>query len=197
MTGLFRPLPFDPRQAAFLPAEAGAPAANVFRVQAPDTTTYYAYRFPHPAVAATVVLKDRRRGAYLLIERRTDPFAGCFAFPGGFLDVGRERIEQTAARELFEEARARVAPEDLTLVDVRSDPARDPRDHVFDIGYYAEVEGVEAAAGDEASGIRWATAAEIETLPLAFDHAQLWRSVKERVGVGADTGGRRRDEEGF
>ena len=176
-----RPLPFAPDSARIVPAGNDAPAANAFCVQAPDGTVYHAYRFPHPAVAATVVLKDRRRDAYLLIQRRNEPFAGYYAFPGGFLDVGRERIEETAARELEEEAGAHVDPKDLLLIDVRSDPGRDPRDHVFDIGYYAEVDAAEAAPRDEASSIRWATAAEIETLPLAFDHTDLWRAVKARL----------------
>jgi 8-oxo-dGTP diphosphatase len=182
-----RPLPFAPGSARIVPADGESPKGNAFCVEAPDGQIYYAYRYPHPAVAATVVLKDRRRGAYLLIERRNDPFSGRYAFPGGFLNVGCERIEQTAARELEEETGVRVDAKGLLLIDVRSDPARDPRDHVFDIGYYAEVDAADAAPLDETSAVRWASADEIETLALAFDHADLWRAVKARV-IDADRG---------
>lgn len=167
-------------RAEILPPEPDAPGGNAFRVRAADGEIYYAYRYPHPAVAATVVVFDRSRDAYLLIQRSFEPFKDYFAFPGGFLDVGRERIEQTAARELLEEAGVAVDASDLHLVDVRSDPHRDPRDHVFDIAFYIAVDRAEASALDEASAYRWATAAELDTLPLAFDHAELWAHVKAR-----------------
>ncbi|MDZ4698610.1 MAG: NUDIX hydrolase [Rhodothermales bacterium] len=165
-------------RAEILPPEPDAPKGNAFRVRAADGDIYYAYRFPHPAVAASVVVFDRSRGACLLIQRSFDPFKGYFAFPGGFLDVGRERIEETAARELLEEAGVTVDPAELKLVDVRSDPQRDPRDHVFDIAYFIAVDRVDASALDEASDYHWATPAELDALPLAFDHAELWKHVK-------------------
>jgi 8-oxo-dGTP diphosphatase len=168
-------------RADVLPPEPGAPVGNVFRVRAADGAVYFAYRYPHPAVAASVVVYDRSRDAFLLIRRRYEPFAGCYAFPGGFLEVGRERIEETAARELREEAGVVIDPSELALIDVRSDPARDPRDHVFDIAFFVSIPHAEAAALDEVSAYRWATASELDTLPLAFDHDALWRKVKERV----------------
>jgi 8-oxo-dGTP diphosphatase len=166
--------------ADILPPEPGAPIGNAFRVRAADGEVYYAYRYPHPAVAATVVVFDRSRSAYLLIRRSFEPYKDYFAFPGGFLDVGRERIEQTAARELLEEAGVAVDPSELQLVDVRSDPHRDPRDHVFDIAFYISVDRATARALDEASAYRWATADELDALPFAFDHAELWSHVRAR-----------------
>ena len=166
------------RDAELLPPEPDAPPANEFRVRATDGTIYYAYRYPHPAVATAVVLWDRSREAFLLIKREFEPFKDHYTFPGGFLDPGRETIEQTAVRELLEEAGVRVSPEDLRLLDVRSDPQRDPRDHVLDISVYVEVDSVEAAALDEATEVRWAKPHEIADLPLAFDHAQLWQNVQ-------------------
>lgn len=157
----------------------GASKGLAFQLRDEDGLLYNAYRYEHPAVAATVVLRDRSRDAFLLIERATEPYCGHYAFPGGFLDVGRESIEETAARELREETGVVVDPHDLVLVDVRSDPDRDPRDHVFDIGFYVEVDSVDAEPLDETMAIRWATAEELETLPLAFDHDQLWRTVRE------------------
>ncbi len=175
--------PTDPIPALplLLPPESGSPPALAFRVQTGDGKVYHAYEYPHPAVAATVVLHDVNRGAFLLVRRAREPFAGCFAFPGGFLEVGLERIEETAARELFEETGVEVDPDALRLIDVRSDPRRDPRDHVFDIAYYIERENVEAEALDETDAIHWATPEELDKgLPLAFDHSELWRNTRTR-----------------
>ena len=163
-----------------LPAAPDAPPANLFMVEAKTGQQYYAYEFPHPSVAATVVLLDLSRNAFLLVKRDIEPFKGCFAFPGGFLDVGQEEIEDTAVRELHEEAGVILDRAALQLIDVRSHPQRDPRDHVFDIAFFADVAHTEAIAGDEVSVYKWATTEEIDELPLAFDHDLLWSRVKER-----------------
>ena len=157
-----------------------APGGNAFRIRAKNGKIYYAYEFPHPSVAASVVLYDLNKGAFLLIKRSTDPFNGYMAFPGGFLEVGKEEIEQAAVRELFEEAGVRLNPEDLKLIDVRSNPDRDPRDHIFDIAYYAEARDVQAHVGEEISAFAWATPSEIDAMQLAFDHDMLWKRVKEK-----------------
>ena len=159
------------------PAE-GLPAAVRFRVHRDSSQALYCYEFLHPALASTVVLYDRQRDAFLLAQRAHDPFAGHFCFPGGFIDVGRESLEEAAVRELREETGVEISREQLQLVDIRSRPDRDPRDHVVDVGYYAEVDHVEAVALDETAAIRWARAEELDQLPLAFDHADLWAGVK-------------------
>ena len=163
-----------------VPPERDAPDANVFRVRARDGKLYYAYEFPHPSVAASVVLYDEQKDAFLLIKRSTSPYFGYYAFPGGFIDVGREEIEDAAVRELSEEAGVHISRDVLQLIDVRSSPERDPRDHIFDIAYYACVSGVAARVGEEVSAFVWAGADEIDTLQLAFDHAVLWERVKAR-----------------
>ncbi|MCX7011644.1 MAG: NUDIX hydrolase [Candidatus Sumerlaeota bacterium] len=159
------------------PAE-GLPRAVLYRLRRAGGAPLYCYEFLHPALAATVALFDREREAFLLALRERAPYAGCYCFPGGFIQAGREDIYEAAARELREETGARVARERLQLVDIRSRPDRDPRDHVIDVGFYAEVDRVEAEALDETSAIRWAKAEEMDSLPLAFDHAELWAHVK-------------------
>ncbi len=170
-----------------VPPAPGEPKANVFRVEAKDGKLYYAYEFPHPSVAASVVLYDLSRQAFLLIKRSTHPFWGYYAFPGGFIDVGREEIEDAAVRELHEEADVKISRDILQLIDVRSSPDRDPRDHIFDIAYYAEVQHAEARVGEEVSDLAWLQAEEIDKVDLAFDHKMLWERVKTRFINKMDT----------
>jgi 8-oxo-dGTP diphosphatase len=171
---------FEPKTARILPPEEGAPPAQVFRVETADGGRFFAYKYTHAAMAATAVVWDRSRDAVLMIKRAGDPYRGHWCFPGGFLDPGRESLEETASRELREEAGVIVAPEALELIDVRSRPDRDPRDHVVDVGYFAELDNPPSKMGDEALDLRWVRADEVAGLPIAFDHDQLWRAVLRR-----------------
>ena len=63
----------------------------------------YAYKYPRPAVTADmIVLTDESDPKILLIQRGNEPFKGCWAFPGGFMNMD-ETTEQCARRELKEE----------------------------------------------------------------------------------------------
>jgi len=63
----------------------------------------FSYRYPRAAVTAdAVVLTREPRPRVLLIRRRLPPFAGAWAFPGGFIEMD-ETLEQSARRELREE----------------------------------------------------------------------------------------------
>ena len=70
----------------------------------------YTYKYPHPAVTADCVVfgfngQDLK---ILLIERGNDPYKGCWAFPGGFMNID-ETAEQCAKRELKEETGLDIA----------------------------------------------------------------------------------------
>ena len=61
----------------------------------------YCYDYPRPAATvdlAVFALVDEQLRV-LLIQRKHDPFAGRWAFPGGFLEID-EPIEDGARREL-------------------------------------------------------------------------------------------------
>ncbi|MBQ1626224.1 MAG: NUDIX hydrolase, partial [Prevotella sp.] len=64
----------------------------------------YHYKYPHPNVTTDCVIfgYDGNRLKVLLIERGIEPYKGCWAFPGGFLNMD-EPAEMGAKRELFEE----------------------------------------------------------------------------------------------
>ncbi len=123
-----------------------------------------------PRVAVDVVIV-RRGGGVVLVKRRNEPFKGCWAIPGGFVEYG-ERVEEAAVREALEETGLRVR---LTkLVGVYSDPNRDPRGHVISIAYLAEEVGGELKAGSDAGEV-----AVFKEIPrnIAFDHEKILRDA--------------------
>jgi len=103
-------------------------------------------------------------GGIVLIKRDNPPFAGCYALPGGFVEVG-ETVEAASCREAREETGLII--ELLGLVGIYSNPARDPRGHVVSAAFLARGRG-ELLAGTDA---RMAQVFPRKDLPpLAFDH---------------------------
>lgn len=120
-----------------------------------------------PALTVDVVaLAGEPPRALLLIERANDPFAGCWALPGGFVEPG-ERVIAAAARELAEETGIEAAA--LQLLGVYDTPGRDPRGPTVSVVYLLRCETeLDARGGDDASEARWFA---LDALPpLAFDH---------------------------
>jgi 8-oxo-dGTP diphosphatase len=85
----------------------------------------YCYDHPRPAVTVDIVVFARAGDALrvLMIRRKSDPFAGRWALPGGFLEID-EPIEAGARRELQEETGVKVEGP-LSLLGVWGDPGRD------------------------------------------------------------------------
>lgn len=114
-------------------------------------------------------------GRVLLIERRWDPFEGCWALPGGHVDVGETSL-CAAARELAEETGITMPAADLRQVGVFDTPGRDPRGRYVTVAYAAALpETVTPTAADDATAARWWP---LDALPpLAFDHGNILRTV--------------------
>ena len=64
------------------------------------------YTYPYPRMQVTVdavIVRTLDEGdEVLLIERKHAPFEGCWAIPGGFVDMD-ETLSDAAKRELYEE----------------------------------------------------------------------------------------------
>ena len=133
----------------------------------------YTYEYPRPMLTADCVV-TRPDGMLLLVQRGRDPFRGCWALPGGFMEMD-ETIEHCAARELREETGIAVDPAALTLVGVYSAPDRDPRGRTVTAAYAIHssllIQHSSLAAGDDAAEVRWWPLNALP--PLAFDHAQI------------------------
>ena len=130
-----------------------------------------------PLLAVDCVLFDEN-ARVLLITRLNPPFEGDFALPGGFVDVG-ETAEEACRRELKEETG--LAADELTLLGVWSDPARDPRGHVCSIVYAGVIAGGEPHSGDDAATARWVD--DWRAQDIAFDHAEILAQA-EKVMIG-------------
>jgi 8-oxo-dGTP diphosphatase len=121
-----------------------------------------------PALVTDCVAFDLE-GHTLLIRRKHDPFAGGYALPGGFVEIG-ETVEAACRREVLEETGLKV--NELTLVGVYSDPKRDPRGHTVSVAYTTLWRSNSLPhAGSDAVSAEWIN--DWRSLTLAFDHAKI------------------------
>ena len=134
----------------------------------------YTYKYPRPAVTADcVVMTKDAVPQVLLIERGADPYKGCWAFPGGFMNMD-ETTEQCAIRELEEETGIEVT--DIKQIGAYSKVDRDPRGRTITVAYLALVSSPIPVTGqDDAAKAQWFP---IDNLPsLAFDHEDIMRDA--------------------
>lgn len=147
---------------------------------------YDSSEYPPFAVTVDLAVFTIRDGALslLLVERGSDPYAGHWALPGGFIDEG-EDAPTAARRELAEETALGDLPVHLEQLKTYSAPDRDPRMRVVSIAYVVMAPGLaEPQAGSDAADARWWTVEDLldEDGPaLAFDHAEIVRDALERV----------------
>lgn len=141
----------------------------------------YTYDYPRPAVTADCVVFSREETglSVLLIERVNEPFKGCWAFPGGFMDMD-EDAEACAIRELKEETGLEIRS--MKQVGAFTEVNRDPRGRTVSIAYYAMVVKSEVKASDDAAQARWFPIDSVP--PLAFDHDKILRMALEEIKKG-------------
>ena len=133
----------------------------------------YTYKYPHPAVTTDCVIfgYDVKEGlSVLLVERGIEPYKGCWAFPGGFMNID-EDAETGARRELREETGLETAF--IEQFGCFTEVNRDPRERVITIAFYALVRKAEVQGGDDAAAARWFPIGDVP--PLAFDHDRILR----------------------
>lgn len=133
--------------------------------------------YPKPSYTADNIIvsvpsDDSNIPEILLIKRGNDPFKGCWAIPGGFVNEG-ETGEQAARREGKEEIGIDL-PGIPKFIGIYDRPGRDPRGWVIAGAWLWNIphnlkELIKA--GDDAAEARWFP---VNDLPeLAFDHAKI------------------------
>ena len=130
----------------------------------------YTYKYPRPAVTGDcIVITKEANAKVLLIQRGDEPYKGCWAFPGGYMNMD-ETIEQCAIRELEEETGLKV--NEVHQIGAYSKVDRDPRGRTITVAYLAIIDKPISVVGqDDAAKAEWWP---ISALPqLAFDHDEI------------------------
>lgn len=144
----------------------------------------YTYEYPKADNTTDAVVfgldLETRRLMVLLIERgrEGEPFFGCWALPGGFLDMG-EDLDTCVKRELEEETGLRLSFMEQLYTFGR--PDRDPRGRVISVAYWGIVrpDQVTVQGMDDAKEARWFN---VNDLPeLAFDHDEILSLALKRL----------------
>jgi ADP-ribose pyrophosphatase YjhB (NUDIX family) len=114
----------------------------------------------------------------MLVKRAENPFADCWAIPGGFLKTS-ESLEDAALRVLKEKAGVEnVYVEQLYTF---GDPDRDPRARVITVSYFALIpwKNLVQPESDKVTDLMWAP---VDHLPkLAFDHKEIVQYGVQRL----------------
>ena len=134
----------------------------------------YTYKYPRPAVTADcVVITREAEPKVLLIQRGGEPFKGCWAFPGGFMNMD-ETTEECAIRELEEETGLKVT--DVHQIGAYSRVDRDPRGRTITVAYLAVIDQLMEVKGqDDAAKAEWFPLSDLPS--LAFDHSDIIRDT--------------------
>lgn len=139
----------------------------------------YTYDYPRMQVTVdTVILRAQEDGdEILLIERKHAPYEGCWAIPGGFVDMD-ETLADAAKRELYEETG--IVVEKLVQIHTFDAINRDPRDRTISTVFLGFAnEDATIKAGDDASTADWFSMDALP--PLAFDHEQILGYVEKYI----------------
>ena len=134
----------------------------------------YTYKYPRPSVTADcIVITREAEPKVLLIQRGGEPFKGCWAFPGGFMEMD-ETTEQCAIRELEEETGLKI--HEVCQIGAYSKVDRDPRGRTITVAYLALVDAPLPVKGlDDDAKAQWFP---LSALPaLAFDHADILKDA--------------------
>jgi len=135
------------------------------------------YEYPRPSYTVDAAIIAKTDHKILLILRKHDPFAGKWAFPGGFMDMD-ETPEEAVIRELEEETH--IIGIALKQFKTYGALGRDPRGRTIStlfLGFVEHSTDVKAKGGDDAAEARWFSLGEVPN--LAFDHGVIFKEVNE------------------
>ena len=162
------------------PASEQHDSAQSKQVDEAKAHHYDAGKYERPSVTVDVVMMSLRQRdlQVLLVKRRSWPYEGMWAIPGGFVNMD-ESLEAAAKRELQEETNVQnVYLEQLYTF---GDPGRDPRTRVITVVYFAllDSERLQVRAADDAVDVGWFSVYQLPA--LAFDHAKILQYALDRL----------------
>lgn len=128
----------------------------------------------HAVLAAVLQVRDGRLQA-LLWQRAREPYASCWALPGGAL-AAEETLEESMRRHLAEKVDVREVSH-LEQLETWSDTGRNPARRELATGYLGLVpSGVDPKVPADT---RWHPVGELPE--LAYDHEEILLSAQERL----------------
>lgn len=136
--------------------------------------TYDVTKYKRPSVTVDVVvftILDEMLKV-LLIKRKSWPYEGVWAIPGGFIQMD-ESLEQAAYRKLAEETAVTSSDVYLEQLYTFGELDRDPRTRVITVAYFALVgaDKINPQAAGDVGDVGWFSVYDLP--PLAFDHADI------------------------
>ena len=138
----------------------------------------HTYEYPRPAVTVDAIIfwLQPQDLQVLLIKRKKDPFKGCWAFPGGFMDMN-EPPEVAVVRELEEETG--LAVKNVVQIGAFGAVNRDPRQRTISLAYLSILneEMPQVKGADDADEACWFSLHDVP-LRLAFDHKEILAQAK-------------------
>lgn len=126
-------------------------------------------KYRNPSLTTDIFIFDDDLN-FILIKRKNDPYKDCWALPGGFVEYG-ESVETAAIREAKEETSIDI--ELIDLVNVYSEPNRDPRGHTITVAYTAKGDLTTKKADSDAKDISIFNVDALDEIELAFDHSKI------------------------
>lgn len=154
----------------------------------PAPTRRVVPKFPLPYTTVDVViftvLKDKLQA--LLVQRPGDasePFPGCWALPGGFVNVAQDADLLACARRKLLEKTGVVSPY-LEQLGSWGSATRDPRGWSATHVYFALIHGndLTLTQGANAADVAWVPVDKaLKGLALAFDHGHILAAAADRL----------------
>jgi 8-oxo-dGTP diphosphatase len=153
--------------------------------------------YERPSIAVDLVVFTVMNSVLkvLLLQRKSHPFKGVWALPGGFVHISNtgnqgEGVEEAAHRELAEETG--IPPHSCFIEQLHTfgKAGRDPRMRVISVAWYALLSPHQAHGIDteKEGSAQWFSADEdVPWMRLSFDHAEILDTAVERVREKTDT----------
>lgn len=140
----------------------------------------YEYDFPMAGVTATMIIFNHTTNKVLLGLRGadSDAFPDRWSLPGGYLNVGTERVIDVAVRETKEETDLDINKAIWNSFYLDDEPGNDPRyvqvvNHCFYALLDADDEYGTVVAGDDLAEIKWVDIDEAMKIDLPFAHNKI------------------------
>lgn len=141
----------------------------------------------YPDIAIDVVLFSYFKESLnvLLVNRKIEPFATRFAFPGVFIKEN-ETADEAALRALSDETRTLLDVDYLEQLYTFTEVNRDPRQRIISISYFGLINQGKynlPLANNDASFVTWVNCRDINVMrnEFAFDHIKIYDMALTRL----------------